>query len=67
MIKLNDFLLLIIHLQLVVEFSQHFLLAIEASHLLSKLRAEHFIDHFTHFAAKLVLKFYLFVSLGSPL
>ena len=48
MIKLDNLLLLIIHLKLIVELSQHLLLAVEAGHLLSKLGAEHFVYHFAH-------------------
>ena len=48
MVQLNNLLLLIIHLKLIVELSQHLLLAVEAGHLLSKLCAEHFVYHFAH-------------------
>ena len=48
LVQLNDLLLLVVHLEFVVELAKHLLLPVEAGHLLSQRRAEHFVDHFGH-------------------
>ena len=47
-IQFDDLLLLVVHFKFVVELTEHLLLPVEPSHLLSQLSAEHFVYHFAH-------------------
>ena len=48
LVKLDYFLLLVVHFELVIELSQHLLLAVKARHLFSQRCAEHLVYHFSH-------------------